>query len=84
MYIKYVNYVQDLANQGFNVMCSTNALVRQELERRNLLHINVMHALNIKDYWLIKLRERWKKSGSDKDFLLMNEPWNIMMAILKN
>lgn len=68
IYVKYVNYVQDLTNQGFNVMCSIHALVRQELERRNLLYINVMPALNIKDYWLIKLRERWKKSCSDKDF----------------
>lgn len=44
----YVNYVQDLVMQGINVMCSTHRLVRDELEKRNLIYTNVMPNLNIK------------------------------------
>ena len=65
----YVNYVQDLVMQGINVMCSTHRLVRDELEKRNLIYINVMPNLNIKEYWLCKLRQRWKDSGLEKDSL---------------
>ena len=65
----YVNYVQDLVMQGINVMCSTHLLVRDELEKRNLIYTNVMPNLNIKEYWLCKLRQRWKDSGLEKDNL---------------
>ncbi len=65
----YVNYVQDLVMQGINVMCSTHRLVRDELEKRNLIYTNVMPNLNIKEYWLCKLRQRWKDSGLEKDRL---------------
>ena len=65
----YVNYVQDLVMQGINVMCSTHRLVRNELEKRNLIYINVMPNLNIKEYWLCKLHQRLKNSGLEKDSL---------------
>ena len=65
----YVNYVEDLIAQGINVFCSTHKDVRDELERRNILYVNVMPSLNIKDWWLCKLRDRWKKDASQKNLL---------------
>lgn len=65
----YVNYVEDLINQGINIFCSTHKAVRDELEKRNILYVNVMPSLNVKDWWLCKLRDRWKKDPSQKNLL---------------
>lgn len=65
----YVNYVETLINQGINAFCSTHDVVRAELKKRNIGYVNVMPSLNIKDWWLIKLRDRWKKDPSQKNLL---------------
>lgn len=63
----YVNYVNDLTEQGINVMCSTHNAVRSELESRGLDYINVFPSLNIKDWWLDRMQDRWEKCPSDKN-----------------
>lgn len=65
----YVNYVETLINQGINVFTSTHGAVREELKKRGIEYVNVMPSLNIKDYWLCKLRDRWKKDPSQKNLL---------------
>lgn len=63
----YCNYVEDLINQGVNVMCSTHGAVRKELEYRGIEYVNMFPSLNIKDYWLDRLQQRWKDDPSDKN-----------------
>lgn len=63
----YCNYVEDLINQGVNVMCSTHGDVRKELDNRGIEYVNVFPSLNIKQYWLDRLQQRWKDDPSDKN-----------------
>lgn len=65
----YVNYVEALIDQGVYVFCSTHAKVREELENRGIEYVNVFPSLNIQDYWLCKLRDRWKNDPSNKNLL---------------
>lgn len=65
----YVNYVETLIEQGINVFCSTHRAVRTELKKRGIEYVNVMPSLNIKEWWLIKLRDRWKKDPTQKNLL---------------
>lgn len=65
----YVNYVETMIDQGINVFCSTHGAVREELKKRGIEYVNVMPSLNIKDWWLIRLRDRWKKDPSQKNLL---------------
>lgn len=63
----YCNYVEGFINQGVNVMCSTHGLVRKELEQRGIEYVNVFPALNIKQFWLDRLQQRWKDEPTDKN-----------------
>ena len=63
----YVRYVEDLINQGVNVMCSTHPEVRAELECRGIEYINIFPALAIKYWWVDRLQARWKNDPSDKN-----------------
>lgn len=63
----YCNYVEDLINQGVNVMCSTHNDVRKELESRGIEYVNVFPSLNIKQYWLDRLQQRWIDDPCDKN-----------------
>lgn len=63
----YCNYVEDLINQGVNVMCSTHSDVRKELKSRGIEYVNVFPSLNIKQYWLDRLQQRWKDDPIDKN-----------------
>ena len=68
----YVNYAIDLMNQGYCVMCSTHSNIRKELEDRGVEYVNVMPTENVQDYWLCRLRDRWKKDPIEKNELAYN------------
>lgn len=63
----YCNYVEDLVNQGYYVMTSTHKDVRKELEYRGIEYVNVFPSLNIKQWWLDRLQQRWIDEPSDKN-----------------
>lgn len=63
----YCNYVEDIINQGIHVFCSTHKDVREELDKRGVEYITVFPSLNIEDWWLCRLRDRWKEDPSPKN-----------------
>lgn len=71
----YVNIATDLSKQGYVVFVSSHKAVREEISRRRTDQVVVViyPTLELKDYWIGKLQERYDRTESEKDFkALMN------------
>lgn len=64
----YVNIANNLSMQGNVVFVSSHKIVRECLNERNIEFISVFPSLELKEAWLEKLKRRYDKTNSDKDY----------------
>lgn len=68
----YTNIAVDLAKQNNIVFTSSHQVVRDELARKtNIENTTIavcVPTINIKDEWIEKLKNRYERSGLDKDY----------------
>lgn len=67
-YKPYCQIANHLSEQGYTVFTSSHEVVRKELEKSKEKVFVVFPAINLKDKWVIKLRDRYDSTGLDKDF----------------
>lgn len=67
-YIPYCQIANHLSQQGFTVFVSSHEVVRKELEKSKEKVFCVFPAINLKEQWVEKLRERYERTGLEKDF----------------
>ena len=67
-YISYCQIANHLSQQGFTVFVSSHEVVRKELEKSKEKVFCVFPAINLKEQWVEKLRERYERTGLEKDF----------------
>ncbi len=68
--IVYVNLAISLAKQGYVVLISSHECVREEIAKRNRDGWNVVSiapSVELKDEWLDKLLDRYKRTATEKD-----------------
>ena len=63
----YVNIVESLISQGFDVFCSAHPVIREELTKRNINYTVVAPSVDIKAEWLKRLSDRYKQIPSEKN-----------------
>ena len=69
----YINFAVDLSNQGYDVFVSSHKVVSEELKMRGEKFYAIVPAIELKDKWIEKLKNRYYNSGLPKDFrALMN------------
>lgn len=64
----YINIAEHLSNQGNVVFISSHKIVREELNKRNINFYVICPSLNLKDKWIAKLKERYDRESSDKNY----------------
>ena len=84
-YIPYCKIAVELSNQGYVVFVSSHDVVRECLSinrNGNTIQTYVCYPiLGLKDSWIAKLKERYDKSGLDKNYKAwMNEENIIELA----
>ena len=68
-YIVYCNIAEHLSKQGYDVFVSSHEVVRRELAKRDgLRRMIVCPSVELKDYWIEKLRLRFEEDKSDKNY----------------
>lgn len=67
-FIVYGQIAESLSRQGYDVFVSSHAPVRDYLSHSEEKVIVVTPAVELKDQWIEKLKQRWEKSKLDKDF----------------
>ena len=67
-YKPYCQIANHLSEQGYTVFTSSYEVVRKELEKSKEKVFVVFPAINLKDGWINKLRERYEATGLEKDF----------------
>jgi hypothetical protein len=67
-YKPYCQIANHLSEQGYTVFTSSHEVVRKELEKSKEKVFVVFPAINLKDGWINKLRERYEATGLGKDF----------------
>ena len=84
-YKYYVNIAKHLSAQGYTVFVSSHKVVRDELKATNAEDVAVCFPdINIKEQWIERLRDRYKRTGLDKDWrALLNAEQNYMSSILE-
>ena len=84
-YKYYVNIAKHLSKQGYTVLVSSHKVVRDELKATNAEDVAVCFPdINIKEQWIERLRDRYKRTGLDKDWrALLNAEQNYMSSILE-
>ena len=63
----YVNIVEDLNKQGFNVFCSSHLGVVTELKKRNIQFCGIFPSEHLKDFWIKRAENRYNSNPSDKN-----------------
>ena len=72
-YKPYCKIAEHLSQQGYIVFVSSHEVVRKQLAKSNEIIAIVYPSIDLKDEWIKKLEDRYKKSGSEKDYkALMN------------
>jgi len=69
-HIVYVNQAISMAKQGYVVLISSHECVREEIAKRNRDEWNVVTiapSVELKDEWLEKLLDRYKRTATEKD-----------------
>lgn len=84
-YKYYVNIAKHLSEQGYTVFVSSHKVVRDELRATNAEDVAVCFPdINIKEQWIERLRDRYKRTGLDKDWrALLNAEQNYMSSIFE-
>ena len=67
-YIPYCKIANHLSEQGFFVFVSSHKVVRDELKKSKEKVVAICPALELKDQWINKLRNRYNWSGLEKDY----------------
>lgn len=68
-HIVYCNIAEHLSKQGYDVFVSSHEVVRRELAKRDgLRRMIVCPSVELKDYWIEKLRLRFEEDKSDKNY----------------
>jgi hypothetical protein len=67
-YKSYCQIANHLSEQGYVVFTSSHEVVRKELEKSKEKVFAVFPAINLKDEWITKLRDRYESTGLEKDF----------------
>lgn len=82
-YKYYVNIAKHLSEQGYTVFVSSHKVVRDELRATNAEDVAVCFPdINIKEQWIERLRDRYMRTGLDKDWrALLNAEQNYMSSI---
>lgn len=66
-YVPYCNIAESLSAQGYDVLVSSHSAVRRQLAHTPEHVVAVVPALNLKDKWIDKLRDRYEYTHKDKD-----------------
>lgn len=64
----YANIAEDLSCQGFIVFTSSHKAVQDAMVKTGEKVIAVFPALKLKDEWLKRLKDRYDRTKSDKDY----------------
>lgn len=74
-----------MSAQGYTVFVSSHKVVRDELKATNAEDVAVCFPdINIKEQWIERLRDRYKRTGLDKDWrALLNAEQNYMSSIFE-
>jgi len=69
----YLNYIENIIEYGYTILCSTHEDVRNGLEERDIDYILVYPEENLKDEYI----QRYIDRGSPEAFIdMMNEKWD--------
>ncbi len=66
-YIIYTQVAENLSKQGFDVFIGTHEIVRDELKRKEIPFIAIFPALELKEQWIEKLKQRYEDTHFSKD-----------------
>ena len=66
-YIVYTNIAQKLSEQGKVVFISSHEVVRKALKESNETVVTIIPALDLKDEWIKKLKDRYEFTKLEKD-----------------
>ena len=67
-YIPYCQIANHLSEQGYIVFTSSHEVVRKELEKSEEAVWVVYPSRYLKDEWIEKLKERYDRTGLEKDY----------------
>ena len=67
-YKVYVNIAKHLSDQHNLVFMSSHKIVREYLNEQNIDFTVICPALELKEEWLKKLKDRYVETGKDKDY----------------
>ena len=72
-YKPYCQIAEHLSQQGYIVFTSSHEAVRKQLEHSSEAVVLVFPSVDLKDQWIDKLKDRFFKTNSNKDYkALMN------------
>lgn len=72
-YKPYCQIAEHLSQQGYIVFTSSHEVVRKQLEKSKETVVLVFPSIDLKDKWIDKLKDRFFRTNSDKDYkALMN------------
>jgi len=67
-YIPYCNIAEHLSQQGYTVFVSSHKEVRNQLKKSKELVVACYPDISLKNQWIKRLRERYEKTGLEKDW----------------
>lgn len=67
-YKPYCKIAENLSSQGYIVFVSSHEVVRNQLVNSEEQVISCVPSLELKDQWINKLKERYERTGLDKDY----------------
>ena len=67
-YKPYCQIAEHLSRQGYTVFVSSHEVVRKQLEDTGETVVVIYPAINLRDYWVDKLHQRYMDSGLEKDW----------------
>ena len=67
-YKPYCQIAEHLSAQGFDVFTSSHEVVRNQLINSKERVCVAFPSLELKDFWIEKLKARWEKTQLDKDY----------------
>lgn len=68
----YLNYIENIIEDGYTILCSTHEDVRNGLEERGISYVLVYPEENLKEEYI----KRYSDRGSPETFIdMMNDKW---------
>lgn len=64
----YVNIAEHLSSQGYTVFLSSHKIVREELNNREIPFCVMAPSLQLKEFWIQKLEDRYNTTNKEKDY----------------